>query len=61
MTAAATTETAKFLSWYEAEKAKGLVDVKFFPKNLDQATVESVFAEVNTIIKAESVKDEEVF
>jgi hypothetical protein len=54
-------QTAEFLAWYEKEKAKGLVDVKFCPKNVQGATVESFFAEVNEAIKAQSVQRSEFF
>lgn len=50
-------ETAKFLDWYEAEKAKDLVDVKFFPWNKEGATLESFFGEVNKIIHGKRVED----
>jgi len=46
-------ETAKFLVWYEKERQAGLVDVKFFPKDIAEATTESFFAEVNEALSAE--------
>ena len=54
-------QTEEFLAWYEAEKTKGLLDVKFFPKNVQGATVESFFAEVNEAIKAPTVQRPEFF
>jgi hypothetical protein len=49
-------QTQEFLAWYEKEKANGLLDVKFFPKNVQGATVESFLTEVNTALKAETVQ-----
>ena len=55
-------ETAKFLDWYEAEKAKGdLVDVKFFPRDLEGSTLDSFFAEVNQIINGKKVEKPDFF
>lgn len=54
-------QTAEFLAWYEKEKARGLVDIKFCPKNVQGATVESFLAEVNEAIKAQAVQRPEVF
>jgi hypothetical protein len=50
-------ETTKFLSWYEGEKAKGLVDLKFFPANTSDSTAETFFEEVNRAINAEDIAD----
>ena len=54
-------ETAKFLAWYESAKKRGLKDVKFCPRNVDGATVESFFAEVNTAMNAATVKHPDFF
>jgi hypothetical protein len=54
-------QTEEFLAWYEKEKAKGLVDVKFFPKNVQGATVESFLAEVNEATKAQTVNRPDFF
>jgi hypothetical protein len=54
-------ETAAFLKWYEARKAAGLVDVKFCPANVEDATSESFFGEVNKAINAETIDDPEFF
>jgi hypothetical protein len=48
-------ETAKFLAWYDSAKKRGLMDTKFYPRNVDGATVESFLAEVNTARNAETV------
>ena len=48
-------ETEKFQSWYDSEKAKGLVDVKFFTKPGVDATVDDVLAEVNTALDAKEI------
>jgi hypothetical protein len=40
-------QTAQFMARYEAEKLRGLVDVKFFITNTDDATLEKVFEEAN--------------
>lgn len=55
------TETVKFLAWYDAEKAKGLVDIKFDTGDLRGATVESFFKEVNEALAAPSVPDLAIF
>ena len=47
-------ETEKFLAWYEAEKKKGLVDIKFWLSGRaadDTNTVEAVFTEVNQALE----------
>ena len=49
-------ETEKFLAWYTEEKKKGLVDVKFCPKETSGSTVESFFGEVNVALKSKAVK-----
>lgn len=53
-------EAARFLTWFEAEKKNGLVDVKFCPGNVQDSTAELFFAEVNRAIAAESVNDPEL-
>jgi len=53
-------ETARFVTWYEAEKQKGLVDIKFCPRDVQDATVELFLGEVNRAIAAETVDDPEL-
>ena len=54
-------ETVKFQSWFEAEKANGLVDVKFFIGKTEGATIEQLFSEANAILSAEEIDDPEFF
>lgn len=54
-------ETAELLRWVEAERNKGLVDIKFLKKNTNDSTVESFCAEVNQMLRAPSVHDTELF
>lgn len=54
-------ETAKFMAWYDSEKAKGLRDIKFCLQNTDQATPEAVFAEVNRAIESKDEIDPNFF
>lgn len=54
-------ETTWFLEWYSREKKKGLQDVKFFPRNVEGATVESFFKEVNEAIRAKPAQHHEFF
>jgi hypothetical protein len=48
-------ETDKFLDWYKAERKRGLVDIKFFTQNTQEATQETFFAEVNAMLSAKPV------
>ena len=48
------TETEKFLAWYEAEKAKDLVDIKFFVTGAKDASQERFFSELNEAIRLRS-------
>jgi hypothetical protein len=41
-----------FLAWYEGEKLKGLKDIKFYPGDTSQATVDSFIEELKNIDKA---------
>lgn len=50
-------ETNRFLEWYEIEKFKGLIDIKFVPRDLKGSTVESFFEEVNRAINGEVIHD----
>lgn len=51
-------ETKKFMAWYEDQRANhGLIDVKFITANLDGATVELFFAEVNQALAAKDMAD----
>lgn len=45
-------EEQKFLSWLEAEKADGLIDVKFYPVNTETADKEAIYTELNAINNA---------
>ena len=54
-------ETAKFMEWHKKATACGLVDVKFYPRHVEGATMESFFAEVNTARNAETVNRPEFF
>ena len=54
-------ETAKFQGWLASQREEGLVDVKFYPSKVEDATIESFFAEVNGIIRAEAIDDTEFF
>ena len=46
------TETERFLRWYESAKAKGLVDIKFYPGDVSRASSEEFFGDVNALIDA---------
>ena len=50
------TESEKFTSWYEAEKANGLVDVKFFTGDLSDVSSEEFLSEVNQLNSAEAIE-----
>lgn len=54
-------ETSKFLKWYEDEQSKGLQDIKFSAGNLEGATLETFFSEVNEALNAETVPDNDLF
>jgi hypothetical protein len=54
-------DTARFMASYAAEKARGLIDVKFCPGNVENATIENFFAEANKAVESESVNDAEFF
>lgn len=54
-------QTTALKQWVEAERAKGLVDIKFFKANTNDSTVESFAAEVNQMITAPKVPDHELF
>jgi hypothetical protein len=45
----------EFLDWYKAEQDKGLKDIKFFPGDVSQATIDSFIAESKAIDQA--IKD----
>ena len=42
----------EYLAWFKSEKTNGLKDIKFFPWNLAQATVDSFIEESNTVDRA---------
>ncbi len=46
----------EYLAWYESEKKAGLVDIKFFPGDVSQATVDSFIEESNAINRAIELK-----
>lgn len=50
-------ETEKFKRWYEQEKEKGLVDIKFFGGNASEATPEEFCRELNLVIEKIEKKD----
>lgn len=50
-------ETEKFLAWYAAEKQKGLMDIKFFTKDISMASVESFCADFNKLESAKVIDD----
>jgi hypothetical protein len=54
-------EAAKFLEWYNQERKKGLVDLKFYPGNTSDATLEEFFGEVNAALAAPVVEDDRDF
>jgi len=54
-------ETERFMEWYNSEKEKGLLDVKFFAHGAEGTTAESFFGEVNRAITAEASPDSEFF
>ncbi|RUT34526.1 hypothetical protein EMQ25_00755 [Arsenicitalea aurantiaca] len=47
-----TTHCTQLANRFEALAAEGLVDVKFFVRNLDEATTERVCSEVNALYAA---------
>lgn len=50
------TETQKFAQWFEQEKAdNGLVDIKFFMGDMNEANSEHVFSEANAMNESEVV------
>jgi hypothetical protein len=55
-------ETEKFMQWYNAQKERGLLDVKFFVQGTEatSVTAESFLGEVNRAISAEPCIDTEV-
>lgn len=57
----ASPQTRHLREWVEAEKQKGLVDIKFFPKETDRSTVETFATEVNAMIEAPKVPNKRFF
>ena len=49
------TYTEKFEAWFEAEKAKGLLDVKFFTGKLDDSSVETFSREALDILQSKKI------
>ena len=45
-------EKEKFLIWLEEEKAKGLVDIKFYPGETAKVNMDDFYAEANSINEA---------
>jgi len=39
----------EFQEWYAQEQARGLVDIKFYPGDTSEASVDSFFAEINAM------------
>ncbi len=54
-------EQDKFKQWFDDEKKKGLVDIKFDFNNLNGSNSEMVFKEINEIINSPDVEDIKVF
>ncbi len=55
-------EAAKFLDWYSKERSqRGLIDLKFYPGNTSESTLEEFFGEVNAALAAPVVADDRVF
>lgn len=54
-------QTAHLLRWVEAERKKGLVDIKFLKKDTATSTVESFCAEVNAMLQAPVLEDSDLF
>lgn len=54
-------ETEAFLTYFEGEKAKGLVDIKFFNADATQSTSEQFFSEVNVMLSAPTQEDSDFF
>ena len=54
-------EKDKFLAFVQQEATKGLVDIKFFPKNVSDSTSETFFAEANRLLASENIPDNEIF
>lgn len=54
-------QTAKFMEWYRNEQSKGLVDIKFFTTDLDDATLEVFYGEVNAALIAKPVARPDFF
>ena len=50
-------QTAELKNWIVAQIHKGLVDVKFFARRNDDATVESFCGELNQMLKSPVVPD----
>ncbi len=48
-------------TWLAAERAKGLVDVKFFVRPSEECTLESLSKEVLEMEAAEDIADDELF
>lgn len=54
-------QTAKFMDWYRSEQSKGLVDIKFFTTDVEDATLETFFGEVNAALIAKPVVHPDFF
>ena len=48
-------ELEKLKSWVEEEKKKGLIDIKIYPADTSNATVESFAGEINKMIHGKRV------
>ena len=52
------THTAALKQWIDAERQKGLIDLKFFPRDTASSTEESLAAEVLKMINADTLSHE---
>ena len=58
---ASSTSTALVKAWIERERAKGLVDLKFFAHPREETTLETFSSEVMQLIDAATIEDTTVF
>lgn len=59
--APASPQTTSFVKRVAAERADGLIDVKFFKRDTARSTVESFCGEVNLMLQAPAVPEEKLF
>jgi hypothetical protein len=53
-------QTAKLVEWFKSEQEKGLVDIKFYARHTDEATVEAFCADVNLFLESPEVADHDI-